>query len=403
VRICALGLLTLLMAAIGMAAPGFAHTRSETHSAWQISGPIVHLRFTVPDLEARRLTPDGAMPSVQALGVYIDRHVGASSGGAACVRTDGPRPVAALAGYRRYEFTFTCPDASRIRLTDSAWFELVASHTNFAEVQDEHGDFVAQLVTKDHQVIDVVAASGAGPLQNAGFLDFLQMGILHIFTGLDHMSFMLGLVLLCRRLRDLLVVVTGFTIGHSLTLGLAVTGILRPEAHYIDALVALTIAIIGAETAGDSTHRPLPVALGLAGVLGAMALAKVLGASVALPMSLLVGSALFAASYLMLSGQMRDAGRVRLVMTIMFGLVHGFGFASNLLEMRLPRARLAELLLGFNLGVEVAQVAVVLGALALAGLLVKIRWGVPRPILTDLAAAVLVGEGLFWFLARSLA
>lgn len=402
VRAYALGLLTLLVAAVGMAMPGFAHTRSETHSAWQVSGPIVHLQFTVPELEARRLTPDGAMPSVQDLGAYIARHVGASSGGTACARTDGPRPVTALAGYRRYEFAFTCPDASRIRVADSAWFELVASHTNFAEVQDDRGHFAEQLVTKDHQVIDVADASGAGPLQNAGFLDFLRMGILHIFTGIDHMSFMLGLVLICRRMRDLLVVVTGFTIGHSLTLGLAVTGILRPEAQYIDALVALTIAVIGAETVGDTTHRPLPVALGLAGVLGAVVLAKGLGAPVALPMSLLVGSALFAASYLMLTGQMRDAGRVRLVMTVMFGLIHGFGFASNLLEMRLPRERLAELLLGFNLGVEVAQVAVVLGALALAWVLVKIRWGVPRPILTDLASAALVGEGLCWFLARSL-
>ena len=58
------------------------------------------------------------------------------------------------------------------------------------------------------------------------------MGMMHIFTGVDHMSFLVGLVLISRRLRDLVFVVTGFTIGHSLTLALAVTGVIRPHAEY---------------------------------------------------------------------------------------------------------------------------------------------------------------------------
>jgi HupE/UreJ protein len=200
----------------------------------------------------------------------------------------------------------------------------------------------------------------------------------------------------------LLFVVTGFTIGHSLTLGLAVTGILRPNGQYIDALVALTIALIGAENIGDSTHRPLPVAMGLGGLLIAFAVAKLLGFSaVTLPGLLLLGGGTFAACYLMMTGQMRDAGRVRVVVTMVFGLIHGFGFASNLLEMDLPRNRIAELLFGFNVGVEIGQVTVVLTALLLASLLVRIRLAIPRPLFGDIAAAFLVGEGLFWFVTRT--
>jgi hypothetical protein len=60
-----------------------------------------------------------------------------------------------------------------------------------------------------------------------------------------------------------------------------------------------------------------------------------------------------------------------------------------------------ELLLGFNLGVEVGQVTVVMGAILIAYLLVKMRLGLPRPIVTDVAAAFLVGEGLYWFLGRT--
>ena len=134
---------------------------------------------------------------------------------------------------------------------------------------------------------------------------------MHIFTGLDHMSFMLGLVLISRRVRDLLFVVTGFTLGHSLTLGLAVTGVFRPDAQSIDALVALTIALIGAENIGDGTHRPVPVAIGLGGMLFLMALGRYFDVGVSLPTMMLIGGGIFSASYLMLTGRMRDAGRVR--------------------------------------------------------------------------------------------
>jgi hypothetical protein len=391
----------VLFLALSLPSAAFAHTRSESHSAWQIAGTTVHLQFTVPDLEAKRITPDGAMPSVEELGRYIAGHVGAFSGDAACRRVEGPRPVSSVAEYRRYEFSFECPDSRDIRVQSSAWFDLVDSHTNFAQIQDDKGTFVEQLITKDRQTLAVTGNLGGSPLQNAGFLEFVKMGIMHIFTGVDHMSFMLGLVLISRRVRDLLFVVTGFTIGHSLTLALAVTGIVRPEAPYIDALVALTIALIGAENIGDSTHNPLPVALGLGGILFAMAFAKYLGAAVSLPTLLLIGGGIFSANYLMLTGRMRDAGRVRLVVTLVFGLIHGFGFASDLLQMRLPTGRLVQLLLGFNTGVEIGQVTVVLGALAFAYVLARLRLAMPRPIFTDIAAAFLVGEGLLWFFART--
>jgi hypothetical protein len=381
-------LIAVLAVGPGFSLPASAHTRSETHSAWLVKGNTVHLQFTVPDLESKRITPDGDMPSVDELGKYVAEHVGAFAG-------------AQAGGYRRYELTFDCPSDDDIKVHSSAWFELVETHTNFAQIQTDDGAFIEQLITKDQQTLEA-SSSALSPLQNAGFLDFLQMGMKHIFTGVDHMSFMLGLVLISRRIRDLLFVVTGFTIGHSLTLALAVTGTLRPHPEFIDALVAFTIAMIGAENLGDSTHKPLVVAVGMGGLMFVLALAQYLGAPVILPTLLLIGGGIFGANYLMLTGHMRDAARVRLVMTLVFGLIHGFGFASDLLEMRLPTGRLAQLLMGFNLGVEVAQVIVVLSAVLLAALLVKVRLAIPRPIFTDLAASFLVAEGLAWFLSRTI-
>jgi hypothetical protein len=286
-------------------------------------------------------------------------------------------------------------------LTDTAFFELVPTHTNMVQIQ--YGDeFVEQLFTKDETSIKVGGADSANALKNASFFKYIQMGIMHIFTGVDHQSFLLGLVLLSRRLRDLTFVITGFTLGHSLTLALAVTGILRPHAEYIDALVGLTIALVGAESLSVNSGKPGTVALATGGLLVLMGLGKIMGLG-GLPVLLLIGGGLFSANYLMVSGHLRDAARLRLVVTLVFGLIHGFGFAAGLLEMKLPKERLAELLVGFNLGVEIGQLTLVLTVLGVVALLVKAGLRLPRRMVTDFAASFLVGLGLFWFVVRSYA
>jgi len=245
-----------------------------------------------------------------------------------------------------------------------------------------------------------IAVDYYSPGVGAGFFEFVGMGLMHIFTGIDHMSFLLGLVLICRRLRDLVFVVSGFTIGHSLTLALAVTGVIRPHAEYIDALVALTIVLIGAENVAEQTRKPGPVAAFLGGALGLMALGSCFGFG-DLPSLLFLGGGLFTANYLMITGALADAGKFRTMITMVFGLIHGFGFASNLLQMQLPTNRLAELLVGFNLGVEIAQLTLVLGVTALAALLTRFVLTVPRPIVVDVASSFLVGLGTYWFITRS--
>jgi hypothetical protein len=84
-------------------------------------------------------------------------------------------------------------------------------------------------------------------------------------------------------------------------------------------------------------------------------------------------------------------------------LIHGFGFAADLLQLQLPPERLAELLVGFNLGVEAGQLTLVLAAIAVVVLLRRFQLVLPRPIVVDVAAAFLVGLGAFWFVSRSFA
>ena len=394
-------LLCLMLGLLSLAGSANAHTRSESHSAWTIDGPNIHLAFSVADLEVARITRDGSRPSDAMLLAYLSAKLGASSGDKPCKLVAPPRMITAAAGYRRAEFQYACPSIDKLRLVDKAFFELVPTHINLAQIQRSSGDFVEQIVTEDTQGIALKGNNGE-ELSSASFLRFIQMGVMHIFTGIDHMSFLLGLVLISRRLRDLVFVVTGFTIGHSLTLALAVTGVIRPHAEFIDALVALTIALIGIENIALASRRPGTVALATGLALGVMALLRLFGIGL-LPPLLLIGAAVFSANYLMVSGHLRDAARIRLVVTLVFGLIHGFGFAADLLESRLPKQKLVEILVGFNLGVEFGQLTIVVLLTGFVALLARLRWTLPRPLVTDVVASGLVLIGTYWFVGRSFA
>ena len=392
----------VFVAAVLSASAAGAHTRSQSHSVWEIKGADVDLVMTIPVLEADRLSENQNAPSDERLKSYLTERVYPLSGGRRCALVPPVQTMASAAGFRKYDFTFRCASPNDLQVHSAAFLDLVPSHVNFAQVQNAlTGEFTEQLITADRQTVDVTGGEGSR-LKSARFAEFIRMGMMHIFTGVDHMSFLLGLVLISRRLRDLVFVVTGFTLGHSLTLALAVTGVLRPHAEYIDALVALTIALIGAENIVVQTRKPAPVALAAGASLVFMALLHWLGLG-GLPGMLLLGAGLFAANYLMISGHLRDAGRLRILITLVFGLIHGFGFAADLLELQLPPERLAELLVGFNLGVEAGQLILVTGATLLVGVLAKTKFALPRPLVVDVASSFLVALGVFWFVSRSYA
>jgi hypothetical protein len=395
----AAGALPAILLLAGLAGQAAAHTKSTSYSNWRIEGAEVHLSFTVPLIESARLNEPGeTQPPNERIEDYLSKRLTVSADGIACPLTAPPRPLTATAQFRRFEMSYRCPGDEHIALHSEVFIDLVPSHVSLAQIHTSDGRLIQQLFTKDDRTL---ATSGKDEsMRDAGFLRYVQMGIMHIFTGIDHMSFLLGLVLISRRLRDLVYAVTGFTIGHSATLALAVTGVIRPHTEFIDALVALTIAMIGAENVAVATHRPGIVAGGLAGILLLMAIGSFLGFG-GLPVLLLLGAGLFAANYLMLSGHLREAARLRIVVTIVFGLIHGFGFAADLLELRLPSGQLVSILLGFNLGVEIGQLTLVLAALGVVALLVRAKLALPRPIVVDTVSAGLVGLGMYWFISRN--
>ena len=152
------------------------------------------------------------------------------------------------------------------------------------------------------------------------FRDYLWQGVLHIWGGIDHVLFVLSLLLVVRRWRELALLVTSFTVAHSITLILGALEIVPLErwlgSAFVESAIALSILYVALEN--------LWLTRGHAAI-----------------------------------GSLRQPQR-RLVLTFLFGLVHGFGFSSVLRERGLPSADLVPALVAFNLGVELGQLAIVL-------------------------------------------
>jgi hydrogenase/urease accessory protein HupE len=195
-----------------------------------------------------------------------------------------------------------------------------------------------------HPTLEHFTGSAQGTL--AVVARFIPAGIEHILIGPDHILFLIGLLLLGGSVRRLFVVVTSFTIAHSITLSMAALNIISPPSRLVEPLIALSIVYVGCD-------------------------------------NLLI----------------RGGRDVRAWIAFTFGLVHGFGFASVLREMDLPQRALGWSLFSFNVGVEIGQLlVVVLVASALAAL--RHRSEAASRRLAFAGSIVVVIAGTFWFVQR---
>lgn len=219
-----------------------------------------------------------------------------------------------------------------------------------------------------------IEPSASADASGGALASYARLGVKHIAEGVDHLSFVLGLVLLVGFRRRLLWAITGFTLAHSATLAASVTGLLVLRPLPVEALIAFSLVLVANEAwrAQRAPRGPLE------------------------------------------SPAQTLTARFPAALAFGFGLVHGLGFGGALAEMGVPEADRALALLGFNLGVELGQLAfvAVLFALAQLGELVARRFAqrapasAPMPVLSGGrlargAATYLVGcAGAYLFIAR---
>jgi hydrogenase/urease accessory protein HupE len=243
----------------------------------------------------------------------------------------------------RFELRYDVPTRPGTLQITASMFPYDPNHQTFVNVYE--GEALTQaILDRGRPRFEYFAGTRQGVA--AVIRRFVPSGIHHILIGPDHLLFLVGLLLLGGTLRQLLIVVTAFTVAHSITLSLAALNIVTPPARVIEPAIALSIVYVGADN--------------------------------------------------LLARGGRD---VRAWIAFAFGFIHGFGFANVLREMDLPARALGWSLFSFNFGVEIGQLVVVV---AVASLLAAVR--ARSEILGRHVAVggslVVILAGAFWFVER---
>lgn len=253
--------------------------------------------------------------------------------------------------------SYRCPKApAKATVELSLLDDLPHGHRHIARARgvNDGDSAIERVLFRSQKTLELPQSSSADPdaggstggAGSPSFVGFFVMGIEHILLGYDHLLFLLGLVLVGGKLRSMLLVVTAFTVAHSITLGAAALGLFAPSPRIVEPMIALSIAYVGVE-----------------------------------------------------NFFVKDAEK-RWRITFPFGLIHGFGFAGALGEIRLPTPEIPVALVSFNLGVEAGQLAVLSVVLPLIVIARRRAWFEDRGV--KIVSALIAAAGLFWFVTRAL-
>ena len=226
----------------------------------------------------------------------------------------------------------------------AAMFPYDPKHQTFVNFYEQDAVTSQSILDRERTRVEYFAGTRQGVW--AVIRKFVPSGVHHILIGPDHLLFLVGLLLLGGSIRRLLLIVTAFTLAHSLTLSLAALNLVTPSARIIEPAIALSIVYVGAD-------------------------------------NLLV----------------RGGRDMRGWIAFAFGFIHGFGFANVLREMDLPGRALGWTLFSFNMGVEIGQLAVVV-TVASALAVLHSRSEVLSRRFAFAGSVFVMAAGAFWFIQR---
>jgi hypothetical protein len=355
-------LLSLLLC---LATPAWAHKPSDSYLTLDVAGQQVKGQWDIAlrDLDFAlnldsdgngELTWDEIRAQHAAIASYALGHLALANGSAACTIVAGEQLIDKHTdgAYTVLKFSATCPGK-----LDA----LAVNYRLFADLDPQHKGLVKLLHAgvASTAIFEPANAQQTLSLQSpsklAQFGDYVRHGVWHIWIGFDHILFLLSLllpaVLLTGReqsfkaaLVDVLKVVTAFTLAHSLTLTLASLQVLALPSRWVESAIAASVVLAALNNLVPLFRGRRPVA------------------------------------------------------AFVFGLIHGFGFASVLADLGLPQGALALSLAGFNVGVELGQLAIVAAFLPLA-FLMRRTW-LYRQVMTSGSVAIALLAAV-WLVERA--
>ncbi len=371
--------------------PAFAHDLTLAYTTLNISAPNAYIEMQFPEQNLNLLYPNLTIDeSLAIFPDYMKSKLLIWSEAGNCtpdIRTEKEAETVKASGLYR------CGRMEFMNMSYHMFAEISSTHENILDIYLDDANISGRIILSEEGIYNVNIPAGelvrsyrsknnASPASPADGPDpsnitglgleqentaasFFLLGVEHIFTGYDHILFIIGILLITTFFLQLTKIVTSFTIAHSITLIIATLGFAALSPRLTEPLIALTIAYIAAENIyvlrGEKKR--------------AKRKAK---------------ERSFFRKYIA-----RPDKRWRI--TFLLGLIHGFGFSSVLRDIGLPEKDLIPALLSFNLGVEAGQLAIVAVLFPLLIYSRRFRWH-NRAVLS---LSIIIGiVGAFWFLQR---
>ena len=377
----------------------FSHQRSESYSKWSVeedeSDTLVNVAFTIRLSNLNKLESPLVGEWEDRISAYI---ISSFTTDSDCLQEGKHRVMTSRADdIFRVSWTLSCNQILE-EIKTNVFFDRDPTHSHIARYIYDSNLSTEKLFTTQTKTWNLkdIYSSKEGSV-NSSFKEYVLLGIKHISTGYDHLAFLFGLLLLNQRLKRLVLAITGFTLGHSLTLSLAVLDLVRPVNSFIEALIGFSIALLGLEFLIRHSKSNSTYVKNISYLLFFLFLLYFIFSEGSNSLGLL-GLLVFSFCYLMLVSK-NLSSFFSLFIASIFGLIHGFGFGGFLFEVGFSEDNILKTLFGFNLGVEIGQ-------LMAMSLFILIIFGISKlniknkEYINPLLATFLVTLGTYWFVYR---
>ena len=377
----------------------FSHQRSESYSKWSVeeveNDTLVNVAFTIRLSNLNKLEGPLVGEWEDRISAYI---ISSFTTDSDCLQEGKHRVMTSRADdIFRVSWTLSCNQILG-EIKTNVFFDRDPTHSHIARYIYDSNLSTEKLFTtqtKTWNLKDIYSSKESSV--NSSFKEYVLLGIKHISTGYDHLAFLFGLLLLNQRLKRLVLAITGFTLGHSLTLSLAVLDLVRPVNSFIEALIGFSIALLGLEFLIRHSKSNSTYVKNISYFLFLFLLLYFIFSGGSNSLGLL-GLFIFSFCYLTLVSK-NLSSFFSLFIASIFGLIHGFGFGGFLFEVGFSEDNILKTLFGFNLGVEIGQ-------LMAMSLFILIIFGISKlniknkEYINPLLATFLVTLGTYWFVYR---
>ena len=386
----------------------YAHYFSESYSNWIISDNKVSATFTILKLEATRVLQIDKFQEIgqekqlsegEVFLEYFKPRISVLESSKECLLDKVPSLINGKDEYHTIELSYLCDSTNSIKIINNVLFDIAQSHVHLSRISINDQILEKALFYNDQTIF----INDLKTKKEKSFVDsltnFISTGMNHILTGFDHLIFLMGLIILVNNFKHLLIVITGFTLGHSITLALVALNIVVPNTLMIEALIGFTILFIAAEYMMKEEKNFIPIIAILLSILTFAAISS-LFLQISMTLISFMALILITIGYFGILRNLENKGSFRVIITSLFGVIHGFGFGTFLFNSEFDQTNIISALFGFNLGVEIGQIIFLMIFILLNLSLIKLLKSKNHQYLMQTLMIIVSSLGFYWFIQR---